>query len=51
MIFLEVRQEPGVYSQVTAGMALQNSCLFSDFRTPVLLQGTPQESPRGLAGK
>ena len=35
MIFLELRQEPGVYSLVTAGVALQNSCQFSDFRIPV----------------
>ena len=34
MIFLELRQEPGVLSQVTARMAVQNSCLFSDSRTP-----------------
>ena len=29
MVFLELRWEPGVYSQVTTGMALQNTCLFS----------------------
>ena len=33
--FLELRREPGVYSRVTAGMAIQNSCLFSDVKTPV----------------
>ena len=33
--FLELRQEPGVYSQVTAGMAIRNSTLFSEVRTPV----------------
>ena len=33
--FLELRQEPGVYSLVTPGLALQNLCLFSDVRTLV----------------
>ena len=45
-----VAQEPGVYSRVTAGMAVRNSTLFSDVRTPVLLRRTPQESKLGLAG-
>ena len=35
MVFFELRLEPRVYSRVTAGMAFQNSCLFSNFRTPV----------------
>ena len=35
MGFLELRQEPGVYSRVTAGMAIPNSTLFSEVRTPV----------------
>ena len=35
MVFLGLQQEPGVHSGVTAGMAIQNSCLFSDVRTPV----------------
>ena len=35
MVFCELRWEPGEYSRVTEGMALQNSCLFSDVRTPV----------------
>ena len=34
MGFLELRQEPGVYSQVTAGMAIRNSTLFREVRTP-----------------
>ena len=34
MSFLELRQEPGVYSRVTAGMALWNSGLFGEVRTP-----------------
>ena len=34
MIFLELRQEAGLCSRVTAGMAIQNSCLFSYVRTP-----------------
>ena len=33
--FLELRQEPGVYSRVKAGMTIWNSGLFSDVRTPV----------------
>ena len=35
MGFLELRQKPGVYSRVTAGMAIRNSTLFSEVRTPV----------------
>ena len=35
MSFPELRQAPGVYSRVTAGMALWNSGLFSEVRTPV----------------
>ena len=35
MSFLEWRQAPGVYSRVTAGMAIWNSGLFSEVRTPV----------------
>ena len=33
--FVELQREPGVYSQVVAGMILESSCLFSDFRTPL----------------
>ena len=33
--FLELQQEPGVYSRVTAGMAIRNSTLFSEVWTPV----------------
>ena len=51
MGFLELQQELGVYSRVTAGVILQISCLFSDVRTPVYLRGTPQEYPRGLEGQ
>ena len=32
MDFLELRQEPGVYSQVTAGMSIRNSSLFIEVR-------------------
>ena len=32
---LELWQELGVYSRVTAGMAIRNSTLFSEVRTPV----------------
>ena len=35
MGFLELRREPGVYSRVTAGMAIRNFTLFSEVRTPV----------------
>ena len=35
MSFLELWQAPGVYSRVTAGMAIWNSGLFSEVRTPV----------------
>ena len=34
MGFFELRQEPGEYSRVTAGMAIRNSTLFSEVRTP-----------------
>ena len=33
IVFLELQREPGVYSQVTAGIALQNVCLFRDIKT------------------
>ena len=49
MGFLELQQEPGEYSRVTAGMAIRNSTLFSEVRTPVELGQTPQESKLGLA--
>ena len=35
MSFLELRQAPGVISRVTAGMAIWNSGLFSEVRTPM----------------
>ena len=35
MFSLKMGREPGVYSRVMAGIAIQNSCLFSDVRTPV----------------
>ena len=35
MTFLELRHAPGVYSRVTAGMAILNSGLFREVRTPV----------------
>ena len=35
MGFLDLRQEPGVYSRVTAGMSIRNWSLFSEIRTPV----------------
>ena len=33
--FFELRQEPGVYSRVIEAMAIRNSTLFSEVRTPV----------------
>ena len=35
MSFLELRQAPGIYSRVTAGMDIWNSGLFSEVRNPV----------------
>ena len=35
MGFLELWQEPGVYSRVAAGMSIRNWSLFSEVRTPV----------------
>ena len=35
MGFLELQQEPGVYSRVMAGVAFKNFCLFIEIRTPV----------------
>ena len=32
MCFLELRQEPGLYSRVTAGMSIRNSSLFIEIR-------------------
>ena len=46
MVFLELWWETGVYATVTAGMAIKNSSLFSDIRTPVYLRWTPQKSTR-----
>ena len=35
MGFLELRQEPGIYSRFTARMFIRNCSLFSEVRTPV----------------
>ena len=48
MGFLELQQEPGVYSRVTAVMAIRNATLFCEVRTPVYLGRTPQESKLGF---
>ena len=37
MGFLELRQVPGVYSLVTAGISIRNWNLLSEVRTPVLV--------------
>ena len=50
MVFLELLVEPGVYSRVMAGMAVQYSCFFSDVRIAVSLGWIPQESKLGLSG-
>ena len=49
MVFLNFRLEPGVHSRVTAGIAINNFCLFSDLRTTLSFRWTPQESKLGLA--
>ena len=51
MGFLELRQEPGVYSGVTAGMSIRNWSLFSEVRTPVYVWGTIQECKLCVAGQ
>ena len=51
MGLLELRQELGVYSRVTAGMSIRNLSLFSEVRTPVLVLGTTQECEIGMAGQ
>ena len=35
MFFLELQQDPLVYSGLKVGMILQSSCLFNDLKTPV----------------
>ena len=50
MGFLELQQEPGVYSRVTAGMDVRNSTWFSEVRIPVQLGQTLQESKLGFSG-
>ena len=37
MGFLELRQEPGVYSRVTAGMSIRNSSLFIEVCAQLIL--------------
>ena len=48
MFFLELRQEPGMYSRVMLGMVSQKLCMFSDISTPVYLRGTAWDSSRGM---
>ena len=33
MVFLELRREPGVHFRVTAGVAINKFCFFSDVMT------------------
>ena len=49
LCFLKLRQESGVYSQVTVGMAIRNSNLLNNVRTPVQLREPPEKSELGLA--
>ena len=51
MGFLELQQEPGVYSRVTAGMFIRNWSVFSEVMTPVLKWGTTHECKLGVAGQ
>ena len=51
MGFLELQQEPGLYSRVTAGMSIRNWSLFSEVRKPVLVLLTSQECKLGVAGQ
>ena len=39
MCFLELRQEPGLYSRVTAGMPIRNSSLFIEVRNMSMYEG------------
>ena len=39
MSFLELRQAPGVYSRVTAVMAIRNSSLFIEVRNLSMYEG------------
>ena len=48
MGFLELQQEPWVYSRVRVGIAVRNSTWFSEFRIPVYLGRTFQEAKLGL---
>ena len=51
MGFHELRQEPVVYSRVTAGMSIRNWSFFSEVRTPFYVCGTTQECKLGVAGQ
>ena len=50
MVFLELQQEPGVCSRVTAGMSIRNSSLFIEVRNLSRYEST-QECKLGMAGK
>ena len=47
MGFLELRQEPGVYSRVTAEMSIRNSSLFIEVRNLSRYEPRPR-APEGL---
>ena len=49
MISLDLHREPGVHSRVTAGVAINNFCFFSDVWTPLELRCTPHDCKLGLA--
>ena len=50
MGFVELWQEPGVYSPVTARMYIRNCSWFREVRTPVYVWWTPWETKLVLAG-
>ena len=47
MGFLELRQAPGVYSRVTAGMSIRNSSLFIEVRNLSRYEGQRMSTRRG----
>ena len=51
MGFSELRQDPRLYSRVTAGMSIRNWSLFSEVRTTVYLLVTTNECKLGVAGQ
>ena len=50
-LFFSSWRKPGVHSRVTAGVAINNFCFFSDVRIHLWLRWTPQDSKLGLTEK